>query len=531
MLLLCAMIKKLLIPLFFVLLVFASCLKAPLKPSWDVSILAPLFKTTLGIDSFLPDSLLSNDTNNQIHIVYNKVLYSYSPDSILEVPDTITSQVYQSPFNLTLQPGQLFLNKSEQKAYKFGDAKLTTIKIKNGFLKFQVSNSVKEAILMTYSIPLAKKDGASFEFTELIPAATNVPYVLTKKIDISGFTLDMRGANGLGANLIGTNLKARLNPNGVATQVTPQNVFVTNVNFDEFVIDYAKGYFSQVDINLDDNSGVGVFSIFKSGSVNIENLSIALDIVNGFGVDAQMVIDEIASINSGTGQSVLLHSSILGQSINVMRASETGNPSDPVLPTVYPINFDNANIKQMFNNMPNKISFKIKGQTNPMGNISGGNDFYYYGHGMKLLLNLDIPLSLKANALTLIDTVKFNFNNSSDKNTITRGTFNIIADNGFPFDARLQLYMIDNNNAVVDSLLFNNLVLAAPLGGNNIVSAARRTVMNAPLPASKLNKLYDTKKMAVKVIFQTNNSQYLKLYDFYKIDLKLTGDFDFSVQQ
>ena len=239
----------------------------------------------------------------------------------------------------------------------------------------------------------------------------------------------------------------------------------------------------------------------------------------------------MTSVNSKTGQNVLLHSAILGKNINVMRALETGNPAVPVIPTIYPINFDNSNLKPMFENLPNKLYFKIHGQTNPMGNISGGNDFYYNGFGLKLMLNLDIPISLKANALMLVDTVKFNFNNNSDKNKITKGTFKLIADNGFPFDAKVQLYMIDANNAVVDSLLFNNLVSEAPLGSNNIVNAVRRTVMDAPLPAAKLDKLYNTKKMAIKVIFQTNSSQYLKIYDFYKIDLKLTGDFDFLVQQ
>jgi len=525
------MIKKLLVLCVSLLLIFASCLKEPQKPSWDVSIVAPLFKTTLGIDSFLADSLLSSDTSNQIHVVYDEVLFEYSPDSILEVPDTITSQVYQSPFNLTLQPSQLFLNKNEQKLYKFGDAKLSFITIKKGYISFQVSNSVKEAILMTYTIPLAKKNGVPFEFTELVPAATNVPYVYSKKIDISGFTLDMRGVNGLGANIIGTNLKARLNPDGTATPVTPQDFFIADIRFDEFVLDYAKGYFSSVDINLDDVSKMDVFSIIKAGTFDLENISLGLDIVNGFGVDAQMIIDEMASVNSVTNNSVLLHSAILGHSVNVMRATETGNPSAPVMPTVYPINFDNSNIKQMFENMPDRISFKINGLTNPMGNISGGNDFYYDGYGMKLKLRLDLPLSLKTTDLTLIDTMKFDFKSDSDKNKVTKGTFNLIADNGFPFDALLQLYMIDENSLVMDSLLFNNLALAAPLGNNNIVSAIKRTVMSAPLPASKLDKLYQTKKMAVKVIFNTNSSQYLKLYDYYKIDLKLTGDFDFIVQQ
>lgn len=525
------MIKKIYFLVFSVLLTFASCIKEPQKPSWDVSIVAPLFKTSLSIGNFLADSITDIDSTHQIHVVYNEVLYEYSPNTIIEVPDTITSQEYQSPLNATLQPGQLILNNAEQNLYKLGNTKLSFITIKNGLINFQVCNSVKEAILMTYTIPLAKKNGVSFEFTELIPAASDVPFVFSKEIDISGYSLDMRGTNGLGANLIGTQLKARLNPNGTATTITPQDYFIANIKFDQFILSYAKGYFGNTEINLDDESKINMFSSVKAGTFDLESISVAFDIVNGFGIDAQMVIDEISSVNSVSSQNVLLHTTVLGQSINVTRAVETGNSSVPVLSTTYPINLDNSNIKQMLENMPDKISFKITGSTNPMGNISGGNDFYYDGYGLKLMLHLDIPLSLKAHNLTLIDTVKFNFENTSDKNKITKGLFNLIADNGFPFDALLQLYMIDENNAIIDSLLFNNLVLAAPLGSDAIVSGVKRTVINAPVPAEKLDKLYLTKKMVTKLVFNTDNSQYLKLYDFYKIDLKLTGDFDFILQQ
>ena len=91
--------------------------------------------------------------------------------------------------------------------------------------------------------------------------------------------------------------------------------------------------------------------------------------------------------------------------------------------------------------------------------------------------------------------------------------------------------MLDTNNTIIDSMLFNNHILAAPLNNQNIVSQKKKTEMDVPLPAEKLDNLLLTKKMLIKVVFNTNNSNYLKLYDFYKIDLKLTGDFEFILQQ
>lgn len=525
------MTNKTLVFLLFTLLLSASCLKEPQKPSWDIAVSAPLFRTSIGIDSFFADSLLSTDSTQLLHIVYNEALYQFSPESILEVPDTITSQTYQSPLSIILQPGQLFLNKNETKLYKFGDAKLSFITVKEGWLRFEVVNSVKESIVLTYTISSAKKNGVSFEFTEVVPAATTTPYVLNKLINISGYTLDMRGPNGTSANSITTNIKARLNPDGVATQISPQDNFVANIKFDAFSLHYARGYFGSVPIDLTDSSKMDVFNIVKAGNFDLESLQISLDIVNGFGVDAGMTLNNIKSVNTVSGQSVPLISSWIGTPINVTRATETGNSAAPVNAEVYKLNFSNDNVKAMFENLPDRITFDINGQVNPMGNISGGNDFYYDGNGMSLMLNLDIPLALKANALTLVDTVTFDFAYNENGSRITGGTFHLIADNGFPFDATVQLYMLNEACVITDSLMFGNTIQAAPLNTDMKVSAPLRTIVQVPVPPDKLEKLYATKKMALKVILQTSGNQHLKIYSHYKIDLSLTGDFDFYIQQ
>ncbi|MDD3875341.1 MAG: hypothetical protein PHT69_01850 [Bacteroidales bacterium] len=525
------MLKKILSIWLLVLLFLASCLKEPQNPQWEISVLAPLFKSDLGIQNFFADSLMESDSNLVLHIVYRNTLYDFMPDSILETPDTITFQAYQSPIIMNLQPGQLFINKTEEKVYKFGNSKITQLKIKEGYLLFSATNSLSESVLMTYSIPSAKKNGQSFEMTELIPALSTGANEFSKRIDISGYSLDLRGSSGLGANTLSTNIKARLNPNGHATQITNTDNFNTLVKFDEFVIGYIRGYFESVEIDVDDESKMDVFSIISSGNIDFENINLDLIIENGFGIDAQMKINEIISKNTVSGLEVPLHTPILGQSINIMRASETGNDNHPVNSTYYPIDFTYSNVKQMLENQPDRLIFNLSGLTNPLGNISGGNDFYYDGYGLKIILNLDIPLSLKATALTLSETFDFEMSEPENKNFIIQGTFKLIADNGFPFDALVQLFLLDENDTLLDSLLFNNLALAAPLNSSGIVESVNRTVMEAPMPPEKLDKLFLTKKMNLRIVFDTHSSEYIKIYDFYRIGLKLTGDFDFMVQQ
>lgn len=519
--------------LFFLSLavVMSSCLKEPQKPSWEVGVVAPLFKTSIGIDSFFADTLLETDTAMQLSIVYRDLLYDFTPDSLLETPDTLTYENYKSPFGFTLQPGQQLISKNEEKVYKFGNSEISFLRIKKGSLRLEAQNTLSEALKITYTIPSAQKDGQVFQVTDLVPAASQGGLNYIKMLDISGYSLDLKGQHGNSVNTISTHIQVNLNPQGSPIQLTTQDELTTLVKFDELIVDYIRGYFEPVDIDVSDESRMDVFDIISSGHIDFENVYVDLLIENGFGIDAQLKIHEIISRNTHSNQDVSLTDPILGQTINIMRAAETGAAPNPVAPTFYPLDFSGSNVKQMLENQPNRLVFEISGLTSPLGNISGGNDFYYDGYGLKIFFNLEIPLSIKADALTLTESFDFSWEQKEDKNKLLRGHFELVADNGFPFDATAYLFLHDKNETIIDTLIFNSKVLAAPLGSNMIVEKPQKTIIEVPVPEEKVDHLSVTEKMTLEIVFDTHTTDYIKLYDFYKIDLLLTGHFDFYFKQ
>jgi hypothetical protein len=102
---------------------------------------------------------------------------------------------------------------------------------------------------------------------------------------------------------------------------------------------------------------------------------------------------------------------------------------------------------------------------------------------------------------------------------------------GFPFEAEIQIYMLDADFLVMDSLFTSGKVEAATLGSNFIVSDIIKSKLLIPVSQAKVNTLYQTQYMAVIVSFTTSSTtQHLKIYNDYSFDVQLTGDFNYTFE-
>jgi hypothetical protein len=186
----------------------------------------------------------------------------------------------------------------------------------------------------------------------------------------------------------------------------------------------------------------------------------------------------------------------------------------------------------MIENLPDKFGYSMQMITNPLGNISGSNDFIYVDKLLKASLKMEIPLSLVANNLTLQDTLDFNISTTDGSQNVHSGTITLFANNGFPFDASLQVYTLNENNAVTDSLFgYANTIDEAPINSSLRVIGKKLTKIVIPIDENRMNLLYATKRIVLKAKFNTSaQPQYIKIYSDYGLDVKLVGDFNYTVQ-
>jgi hypothetical protein len=255
---------------------------------------------------------------------------------------------------------------------------------------------------------------------------------------------------------------------------------------------------------------------------------------NGIGVDARIMINYLTSVNSRTGNSVPLScASLIGNNININRSTETGNSSNPVNETLYTVLLDktNSNLLPFIENLPNQLSYSIHLTTNPLGpDISGGNDFIYADYLVNTTMHFEMPLTFSANTLTFADTVDFVSDPEGTFGNFRSGTLTLIADNGFPFQASLTLFLLDENMNVTASLTGNSLIAPATVGGNGRVNQRRKSYVDIPLSQEQMQYLKKTKKIITRAAFTTTQyPRLLSIYDDYNIRLKLVADVTYMI--
>lgn len=514
-------------------LLFFCCRKEARRPSWDVDVLAPLVKSTLTINNIIPDSLLQQNPDNSLDIVYTTSLYTFST---VTIPDTTIDTIYQTPITFPFAPGTFFVSPVDQEQ-NFpipNGVQLNEVVIRSGKLVVLARNYVEEMIRVNYQIPSATLGGIPFNKTFDVPAQTGggcpgTPTVFTAAYDLSDYVFDFTGTNGTDYNTLVTNVSAQINPAAInSVTVTPcDSIYIAN-SFVDMVPGYAKGYFGQTDIALTDTSDFSLFKHIIGGTLQLENIDIGFSIENGIGADARFTFNGLSSINTRTGSTISLTHPIINSPVNLNRAVDNnGN----VTSSTYSVSFSpsNSNIKQFVENLPDKMSYQLDLEINPLGNVSGSNDFVYYDKLMKTQLNMFIPLSLIATTLTLADTVDFNMGEETAH--VNYGNLYLYADNGFPFTAEAQLYLMDTLNTIVDSLISApNIILAPQLDANRICAGKRLTKLTIPINEDKMQLLRDTKKMYIKMKYNTaGQPNYVKIYSFYEMNVKLVGDFNYTV--
>lgn len=220
-----------------------------------------------------------------------------------------------------------------------------------------------------------------------------------------------------------------------------------------------------------------------------------------------------------------LNHTIIGSSLNIMRATESNNPNNPVYPKHYSYDISNSNLDQMLEIMPDSFLFHLSGILNPLGNISSGNDFIYFDKGVESKIKLEIPFNFSINNLVIENTSSFSFNEES----VLGGTLNIYLENKFPFDLDLQFYLMNEQDQLIDSLFHQSTTIMHGFTVNRIITGAAPTILKVNLTKNLLNKLSQTKNILIKARVNSDQNQTHQLYSHYGLDIKIVGDFDYAI--
>lgn len=504
-----------------------ACKKEP--TTWENRIETPLLKGELGINGLLPAEDLNANASKKLTLVRVDTLFELALDSILKLPDTTLEKSYSAPFGgTTVSPGQSLTSSSQTRTLQVPKAELSRVVMEKGKLRYKVKSTIGERTLYNYRIPAATKNGQPLEVYASVPAGSlSDPSTVKGVKDLKGYSFDLTGPNGGKTNHFRTETQVRTDPEGsdIALE-TSDNVIIKN-SFEGLRPEFAKGYFGQHSFDRPySESRLGLFDKVRSGSIDIDSVRVELTIDNGIGMDARMTIPKLRA--SGGNDNVDLSHSMIGAPINISRAAYKNATMDH---TVHQEIFtpQNSNVDAFLEALPQRIGHELELMTNPMGDISSGNDILMDGHSVHGRMRMILPLSFTANELTLADTMDWNFNTEGRNGKIEEGTFFLNVDNGFPMALELSLHLHREDGTRTSTLFDERSVAAAPTNASWKVIRERQKKIRISVPESKMVKIRNAEKAIVVARFNSPaGAPAIDIYEDHGIDLQLTGDFRYQ---
>jgi hypothetical protein len=521
----------------FGLLVLTTIVSCKKETSWDVDLALPIARSYLNISNFFGDSLFQTDQNGLLHVSFSKDLINYTMDSLVKLPDTTINLGYTVFFNQSLSPGfQIFSNAlSNDKEITFdvgNGVEMNKAIVRSGYLKIEYINTYAQPLDFNYIVNSATLWGSQLTVNQSIPGSTS----LTKLYPLDGYIINLTGLSGNKINTLVQTYTISTSPNGVTDILAPGQGLQIKLSFIDLIPEYIQGYFGQQNLSFGpDSSAFGFLDNFSTNNFILSQSSINFRIVNEFGIELSSSINNMKSIKTTPANVVNLNSGNLLQSINVARANKTNNPSNPVFPWFKQINVNsgNSNLNAFLQNLPNYLGYSVNAQINPLGNISAGNDFAFYGRGLKVTADIDIPLKLSADYFSLINYSKVDLTQLKELNDVNSCQILLNARNNYPFKANIQGYMLNDQGQVIDSLFLpgQNIIEPAITDGNNVVLNYVDSKLEVNFNKDKIVHLTQCKQIKfVSYLYLTNQPTPIQINEDSYLDLVVHANLNYNAR-
>ncbi|MBC8266152.1 MAG: hypothetical protein H8E84_04220 [Flavobacteriales bacterium] len=455
---------------------------------------------------------------NLLAILHNMDINASNGDVLINYEDAIITTITIADIGLleatAFFPEQQLDSSKTEFTFDLGKAQLTEIKIKEGAVTISALSTLPDTGKIIYNIPSLRKNGVPFTSTSVIPPSINGEMTMLN-FDFDGYLLDLTGQDGrLGGDTVNTIYSESftyIDSTGELVTINQTDSFYSFTDFD-FVTEYARGFLGQDTLEVEETqSKTNVFNKIISGDLDLESATLSLNIKNYLGADLQIKFDKLGTYNSVTNTTVSAGFNFLSQFFTIPRATEIIG-AIPVVPSITNIELD---AKDMLEILPNKFQSKMDIYVNPFGQSSTPG-FLYPAHTIDASLNLEIPLSLIANNLTLIDTNEVNINQSSE---IEIEKLFITIKNGIPFDASINIILYDEFDNLIDTLFNNAILLSAKVDENNMVFESTTSTLTADY-----NQSMNIRKIITVATFNTMpNNSFVKIYSDYKMDLTMSA--------
>jgi hypothetical protein len=506
--------------LYFLLLLtgIVSCRKE--NTSWTSSWSFPIIKDQLSLKDIAGDTLLFNDSSG-CKLVYEKTLYRVNLSEYLKIPDTTISSELTINFpSLNINPGTILSQTNVENEINIGDAQLKVIHVKKGKITIVLKNPLTTKTYYTIEIPSFTMDGVPVK--QLLVAekgSANNPTSISSSLDLSGYTIDLRGVDNSKFNTIVTNFDMQLDPKGTVTKVSNKDITIMDINISDIQLDYAQGYFGNLSINSSYEVPIKSFTNITQGTIDFSKAEIDLSIINSCKLMAKGKISTLSSYNSSKTTSINFQNIQVNNPFFIAPAQ--GDNTNLIPSTKkFILNESNSNLIPFLQNFGDQYKVNYSFELNPYGNLNGGWDEFYPESEISLALKTILPLSFNAKNLTIQDTFSLDLTSLNKNHLLKSGKIKLQTENSFPIDSKITLYFLNENNKIIETIDGTSVIQ----GKSKLTTESKlSTIYLIPSSSFFVNSSL-IRKVIVKVVFNSLSNDYEIPYNG-ELNFKLSGDF------
>lgn len=469
--------------------------------NWEPEVAIPLVNSYFGVEDVLTEfetgGYLQTDSDGVVTVVYTGELFSFKASDIYIIPDVSVD-----------------LSETE-KRLNFGDAGMLIqhIELESGKLLVDIVVEATQDITVNLTISNATLNGQPFTQQIAIPYQGASPMTSNNSYDLSGYVIDLSGANGNEFNVLDVNFDAELSQAG-----TPVDLDQLEVTFSELKYDFIDGFLGQGGLGVrNDEIHVDVFDNFKSGTIVLGGPRFKLELINGFGIPLNATLKDVsASGNQGGAQ---LTGSVVNSDLQVNFPNRRGQGDQK---TDVIIDENNSNINSFLAVSPNKIDFGLGVDAN-VDLDSNTYNFITKESELTATMDLELPFRGRLDNVLLINEFVADL---SELNDVKYAELKMVMENSFPLQVQVQAYFESDGGSVIDSVFQDNDILfrGAPTDENGISTGSVREESLILLEEARLSDIKAlATKIRLKVLLVTDDDgqKIVKITDNNFLDIKI----------
>jgi len=428
-------IRHPLISVSILVLFISSCIRDDLDKlqagSWNPEFAIPLVDTRIGVDRLLNkfegDGFLTTDAENVVVVVYKGTLFEIRADELFDLNDFSIDLAALQNSGIVDFPSPQYL--------------LQTVDLEQGTLKIHIEEDTQEDVRVTLNMPKSIKNGLPFKESFTVKYSGGTGSIFDTIFDIRDYRSDLTG-NGNENNKLQINYEANKVSNNDSVLID-----IFQITFQDLSFSFIDGYLGNLNIATGKDSIVlDVFKNFKSGRIILEDPKFNIDIENSFGFPLHMSFGNFEG--SGNGKNSQLDGDIVNNGINVGASDSDGSSKN----TKETIDNSNSNISQFLEITPDALKFDFNLEANADNDTTVYN---FVSNTSSLVGKIDLNIPLKGSLDSVIIEDIFTLE-KQDLENLERATFKLVTDNSFPVGLYVQIYFLDQDEIILDSLIETN---------------------------------------------------------------------------